>query len=434
MAKARSYVYNLPRWPSSQDILLTVIQNKIALRPQDNHLRTVYGDTPEFAAFALWEGALSKKAEIQAALEREFQICAQIDIHWSDRYYHQNIRRLYQRPNNLKQLESDSGYKLSDKIGKPPFRLIIVRDRDPQYTFKQSVSGIIEPTNVKVHKLKGDFRRLFSKPYQVHSTNNMSEFLFQVSLLLGPEALNKLLRGEHLSVRELHRDLTGAGGWDHVSDLLEVLNFSVEYVVLRNYASLPASVADPDIDLLCNDYQKAASAINLSQKEGRPYKGTTVVGGKALSVDLRFVGDQYYDPLWASEILSNREFTGAFYHPSMSDYFFSLLYHAKVHKPQVKQEYRTELSEIARLLDFDWFTETTLSSDQEAARALSGYMRARGYSYQRAVDPGVHVHRPVVAGLPVSPIAQIQKGGVKTRMKKLRKSLKASIRKYIARR
>lgn len=405
-----------------------------SLRPKIDHLvRTGGVPAPELAAFALWEGSRSLSKEIRDRLGEEFQICAEMDVFWSERYYHQNIRRLYQRQNSDLQLRDDDGRKLSGKIGKPPFRLIIVRDISPQYTFKQSVSGIIEPTNVKIHELKYELRKLFSKPYQVHSTNNMSEFVLQIGLILGPDKLRDLLSGKTLEDRAVYRDLSGAGGWSNVEDMFDVLNFASDYAVLRSFSALPKSIEGGDIDIVCTDYQRAASALNLSQKEGRPYKGSVLVNGELVSIDLRFPGDGYYDALWAQKIIDNRIFTGTFYRPSVSDYFFSLFYHAKVHKPSVKDEYQLELARLASELDFDWFKLKTLTSDEEAAFALRGYMIAHGFCQHNCIDPGVHVHHPVASRLPSSLLLASAKPTLSQRFRKMRKKIKGKIKKLVKR-
>ena len=56
--------------------------------------------------------------------------------------------------------------------------------------------------------------------------------------------------------------------------------------------------------------------------------------------DLRFVGDRYYDPEWAREILDRRVWNpGGFFTPSNEDYFESLAYHAVVHKNVFSRTY-----------------------------------------------------------------------------------------------
>ena len=136
-----------------------------------------HGFEEDFACFALWEGALSKEDQILPDLENNFTIIANVLVHWSKENYSRNIQRLYEEHGAE---TSFRGY--SEKIGRPPFRFVIVKDHSPSYTWKRSVSGAIEPSNERVVAAKYRYRDLFKTPYQVHSSNNLEEFLVQSSL------------------------------------------------------------------------------------------------------------------------------------------------------------------------------------------------------------------------------------------------------------
>lgn len=290
------------------------------------------------------------------------------------------------------------------KIGPPPFRFIIVRDIDPKYTWKRSVSGVIEPSNERVVAAKYRYRELFTKKYQVHSSNNIEEFLFQAVLVLGAQRLTSALESSTPTKEVLSKDLEGAGGWASWKQLFEVLNFGSRYLVQRNYEGLPEQLQDRDIDFLCDNHQRFASLCGMTQKAGQAYKGNMVVDGKEMSVDVRFVGDKYYPATWQEDMLCRRQLYSGFYIPAQDDLFFSLLFHCKVQKRQVKPKYAKNLPILAEQLRFDWFCGTDLDDDTECGRILNGYFRARRYYYEEPLDTGVQKNQAVIGMLPSAPI------------------------------
>ena len=356
-------------------------------------LRT--GHSVDYACFAIWNAALSKQSEIVADLAKNFDLIGDFEIHWSDQNYARNIARLYERTSGS---EEFSGY--DNKIGPPPFRLLIVRDPKPKYTWKQSVSGAIEPTNEAVVAAKYRYRGWFEKKYQIHSSNNISEFLIQIALLLGPDLAHDVLSAPHCVTEVLHRDLEGANGWESWRHLFSVLNFGCNYLVLRNFEGLPDRLEDGDIDFQCDNFQRLASAANMTQKQDRPFKGGVNVAGNTVSVDIRYVGDGYYPAVWQHEMLRRRRMVAGFYAPAEDDLFFSLLYHVKIQKPLVKPKYHPELAELAQALRFDWFDPAMLEDDEKCGRALAGYLRARRLNYVQPVDRGVFANGAVIQALP----------------------------------
>lgn len=353
------------------------------------------GCKDDYACFAIWNAALVKQDEISADLADKFDVIGDFEIHWSQKHYNRNIARLYERNGGFEEFE-----QWNDKIGPPPFRFIIVRDRKPVYTWKQSVSGAIEPSNENIVAAKYKYRAMFEKEYQIHSSNNISELLAQIALVLGPDRAQRVLSSTTCSPETLHKDLEGAEGWENWHDLFAVLNFGCKYLVLRNYEGLPAQLEDTDIDFLCDHFQRLASAANVDQSEARPFKGTINVDGQSVSVDIRYVGDGYYPAPWQIDMLQRRTALAGFYVPAPDDLFFSLLYHCKVQKPTVKPKYGPELGTLAQKLRFSWFDPSVLDDDVQSARLLAGYLRARGFVYENPVDQGVFENGPIVDKLP----------------------------------
>ena len=139
-----------------------------------------FGIECDYACFALWDGARSRESKIIEDIGRHFDVIGNYEIHWSKEHYRRNISRLYEINGGR---EEFTGW--DKKIGAPPFRFIVARDNSPSYTWKRSVSGAIEPSNERIVEAKYRYRSWFDAKYQVHSSNNISEFLFQTALVLG---------------------------------------------------------------------------------------------------------------------------------------------------------------------------------------------------------------------------------------------------------
>ena len=149
-----------------------------------------------------------------------------------------------------------------------------------------------------------------------------------------------------------------------LKDVFDVLNKTgVKYVVLRNFQGLPETAqlgAHGDLDLLVEDRDAVASALGAEKCQTNPlrvqYK--VPVGDSYQLTDLRYVGDLYYPTEFAKAILAERVLhPGGFYIPRRDHYFWSLLYHAIIHKVGSKisqnytREFRSCLQECCPFID-----------------------------------------------------------------------------------
>lgn len=376
----------------------------------------------DFACFALWKSARQFKEEIKEELSKHFKILLETEIEWSEKNFHKNAERLYEAPIFSENKEFDITSSHAKKIGDTKFILFVLQDKKPKYTYAKSVSGKIELSNLNFVKMKYKFRDWIEREagfkYGVHSTNNIFEFFFQVPLLLGIDAFKKLLNGQVLSIKKISKDLEGANGWKSYKELFEILNATCNYLVLRGFESLPQSNHEKDLDLLTNNYQKLASAVGARQIKRQPYKGIVTIGDDEISLDMRFVGDNYYFTSWAQKILDTKQYTNGFYTPRIDYYFFSLFYHAKVQKREVKEVYFKILSDIALSLNFDWFDSDVLKNNKESSLLLKGYMDSERYFYEDPIDQGVYENIEVIRHLPTSNVLSIKRP-LKNRIKSM---------------
>lgn len=353
--------------------------------------------------FVIWETAREHEREILDRIGSELTVIAEFAIQWSPDRALTNFERLYGAA-------VGGGTGKHEDAGTGEFVLVVAEDPHPQYRYRQNVSGYVELTNVRVADIKRDARAL-AGGYRVHSSNNIREFFRDATLILGPMRLDDLLRGEigEVKRRKLQTDLVGDAGWESFSELTQVLQRTVEYVVLRNFEDLPSSLADdPEIDVLTRDALDFAAIVNGRRHHPRMGAGYGArMGGRDVTFDIRWVGDGYLDARWQQRILaqcvSAPNGTAV---PRADDHFFSLLYHAKIQKPTVKPAYPARLRAIALELGLSEQTAGRVTDDDDAARLLDGFLSGHGFGVPRSVDREVYRNAAFVARLELTSIEQ----------------------------
>src|SRR5699024_4913559 len=134
---------------------------------------------------------------------------------------------------------------------------------------------------------------------------------------------------------QLKQDLAGTGGWVSFQEFLSFTNMCSDWVVLRNHEYLPNNFwgNDKDIDLLCDDLPKFISVANARKRSGGISAFETTIEGKDVLLDIRYIGDNYYDSVWQKNMLDRKTIQQGIV-PILreDDHFFSLLYHAKLQK------------------------------------------------------------------------------------------------------
>ncbi len=174
--------------------------------------------------------------------------------------------------------------------------------------------------------------------------------------------------------------------WKDMKTFFEELNEKAEYLVLRNFEEFQEEKVlseHPDIDLLCEHPEEIIRITDAAPRgqETDLCHRKVLIGGEEIFLDIRSVGDGYYDSKWMKEMLTGRKlFQELCYVPSEEDYFYSLLYHGLVQKKEMSADYRKRLAGLAEPLG--------ISSEEEPQKCLETYMREKGYFYTYPVFPG----------------------------------------------
>lgn len=341
----------------------------------------------ELHLFIIWKNAQKTTDKIVEDIHSKFTIKDVYDISWTSKHFSSNLSRFYggKLPPNCPK---------ETRIGHGPFTLIVVEDEDPSYEKRDTGRRGIQMVNTKMFDAKAVYRgwaeKLHNASDLVHATNTPLETSHDLTLLLGlnPDDYysklgKKLWDGE---IKKLNTDLVGVNGWSDIHQLFYVLNSSIDYVVLRNFESLPDTYPlayQEDIDLLVDNYKEACWIMNAKPVCKEPYRilNEVTIDGQEVRFDIRYVGDDYYHKQWEENILKNRVFdSGGFYKPNDEDYFYTLLYHAIVHKPEMRDDYNERLTKMSAELGINGIEKSLLDE----------YMNTMGYNYSKPVDKSVY--------------------------------------------
>ncbi len=354
--------------------------------------------------FVLWEHASSEWSRIVEDLDRRFGVIHQRHVTWPATDVDDNFLRLYGSA-PLAGRVGDTVFRRRKIVGDGTFAIVVVEDREPQYVYDRTFSRKVEIVNRRIVEAKAMYREWTGGGYRVHSSNSLGEFFRDMTLLVGAGDLDRLIATDARdpSPVAVQASLAGAGGWSNLPELFIHLRRAARYVVLRNFELLPQQLmeGDADIDALCDVPAELAALANAPvQVDGDgKFACVTTVAGEPLSLDVRRPGDGYFDAAWQDAVLTSAVERDGVIVPSEADRFFTLLYHAKVHKKVVRDVYRERLRSLAKAIGLAHYRDADLGSDAVAADLLGGYMAAHRYSFVLPRDPWVGVNGSFVAQL-----------------------------------
>lgn len=340
----------------------------------------------EIHLFILWENAISKKQEILEDIKQNFDILGMYNITWSKEKFSQNLSRFYGT-----NLPKGSGKEAH--CGTGPFLLIIVRCNNPKYDSRDTSKGI-QIVNTLMFDKKTYYRELTGGGHKVHATNSEIETNHDLTLLLGKNIEdflkdNDIWNGKEISLK---KDLLGEYNWKNVQEMFYALNNCTNYTILRNFENLPEEIYlndHNDIDLICNSYENVAYVLNAKKVFDEEYRVHYKVKlkDKYANFDLRYIGDGYYYKKLEEDILKNRVYNKkGFYTISEEYYFYTLLYHAILHKPEFSKDYKDRLKNMNSDI-------LNLTKDEEYLKVLQNWLIQNEYIVTKPIDKSVQFNR-----------------------------------------
>jgi hypothetical protein len=120
----------------------------------------------------------------------------------------------------------------------------------------------------------------------------------------------------------------------------------------------------------------------------------TTVGGRPVFFDLRQISDGYYHEALEQDMLQNRSFSSkGFYILQGEYYYYTLMYHALLHKQEYSDEYRDRLSKM----DMGNGTDITI---EVAISQLANWLLQHEYPITRPFDSSVRFNPQIAAQFP----------------------------------
>lgn len=353
------------------------------------------GAQPEFHLFIVWEAARGQEATILADLAQRFELVSMIDIRWSAEYVSANFSRFYGQ-------KLPQGSFKEEHCGTGPFLAVVVKDDQPDYQWRETSKGP-RRVNSRTFDAKQTYRDWTGGGHRIHATDTEDETRHDIALLLGISLSDYVAGLASFGQRSrLTQDLAGAAGWRSLRQLFSVLNEAIPYVVVRNYEWLPdqySTAAHGDIDLLTSSAEEMAYVCNAQKvfPEKLRVHYSVAIGDESVLFDFRYVGDEYYDHSWQQAILNERVLhEGGFYIPDSENYFYSLLYHALIHKREIAADYAERLAQQASELRLSGLNRLALKDAHQAARQLQRYLSEKNYTFTRPLDRSVYFNEAVV--------------------------------------
>lgn len=257
-------------------------------------------------------------------------------VKWAKENFRKNLHRLY--GNKLPKNSSKEDY-----CGFGSFLVIELLDETPCYNLRKTSSGH-SFVNTNIFDLKNKLRTITGGGHLIHGTDNLIESNQQLTLFFN----NKKNSNDH--------DLPTYNSWDCLTDFFNFINdLNLEYVYLRNYDNFENVVNSihPDVDLLVEDIETFVRLTGILKDNNHKHrvKYYIHVQGKRIDFDLRNYGDNYYDLKWQHNMIKTRVFKKGIYVLNLENHFYSLLYHALIHKRFVSKDYSMKLNDLANQLD-----------------------------------------------------------------------------------
>lgn len=313
--------------------------------------------------FIIWEAGQHVKDAIVSDLRETYTVHHECEVQWTPDVFDYGLMRLY---------GGGVGDK-AERVGRGPFTALIVDDPQPQIQCEMSDRHGMHWLNARIKESKHRYRIMARKEVgaldfdYVHASDTEGDTLRDVTLLFGcdPEALPQG------SWKWMH-DLVGFPSYQSEAELFSVLNAATDYVLLRQDAA--------DIDLLVLDRGKAALDIGAQPLFADPLRTAYVVNiaGRYRQLDLRYVGDGYYDRRWQLRMIQERELREGIYRLSPEHDFYALYYHALIHKTGVPAHHHRTLATMARQHGLTY-----------SRKSLDTWMARHRYRITRPVDYSV---------------------------------------------
>ena len=287
-----------------------------------------------FGVIVLWPNFSFQNEITREDLVKKFEILYETSFRWPANASKRNFEIFY-----------------GDKLANSALRekgldgegvVFLIKDDAPVEAIVPTSKGI-EVVNKNLFSAKSDLRKKLGTKFGIHGSNGLDEAVRDFRLLFGlslGDFLNASVRPIPLKVKQ---DLA-VDDWPSLHDFFDYCNDISSYVVLGD--------VEPgvfDIDFLVEDRRRFAAHIGARKCSSGFQRANyeITIQGRAVPVDIREVGDGYFDGCWQRDVLKSRVLgINGFYIPSEEHLFWTKCYHALIHRRKVPLKYESMLSPL----------------------------------------------------------------------------------------
>ncbi len=354
----------------------------------------------ELHLIIVWHNANENFSDILNDISNRFSIKEVYEITWNKENIVKNFIAFYSHSQshlNWRKINKLMRGK-SKYCGKGPFHLIIFEDNNPIYEKRITSSGKNE-VNINIFDCKQKYRKITGGGHLIHGTDSEKESSKDLTLLLGQNKGDFLANNNicwNGKIKKIIRDISGVTGFDSLEQFFYVLNSSLDYIIMRNFEGFPeeyTSSEHGDIDLLVDNLKLAVYTTGAKKvyKRNNRVHYKILIANSELYFDFRYLGDNYYDLKWEKQLLEERVLLkNSFYIPDKNNYFYSLLYHAIVHKPKFSDDYIEKLVNIGESLGL--LIRNEFDYSQNRLRILNEFMDKKKYQFVYPNDLSVYTN------------------------------------------
>ncbi|MBO0591361.1 hypothetical protein I2486_08060 [Cellulophaga sp. E16_2] len=344
----------------------------------------------EAHVFIVWSKGLEQRAKILTDIKSKFEIIKSINTTWSKNKFSENLSRFYGE--NLPKNSSKEKH-----CGTGTFLCIIVKDNNPQYELRETSKGI-KPVNINMFDAKQCYRKWTGGGHKIHGSDNVSEAKSNIYLLFGTTYENVLTSKEVGVENSYANDLIGSQGWESLEEVFSAFNELANYVVLRNFTNIEDELKNlhPDIDILTDNKRLLVDISNgkPTYKDPKRVQYLVIINKQKVFFDFRFIGDNYYDFKWEQKILGSRRKLENMFIPDEENHFYSLMYHAFIHKEKVISDYVMKLIELSKKNGMNYSSTSFLNYD--VLKDLNAFMMINNYDYVEPRDLTVFYNNKII--------------------------------------
>ena len=282
--------------------------------------------------------------------------------------------------------------RVFDKFLNKSLILYLVLDPNPKYEEENSnyAKKYFNKNSRKIYKNFGE------NSSDIFITREPKEFIEKFALIFGINAF-KYLDLDHKELIKLKplKNPLGTLGWNNFKEFISFANISCDWLILRNFEFLPFNFFknDKDIDILCRNKEYFVKKLNLTKRSWGISAFQVKISGKQIPVDLRFLGDKYYDKLWQNNMLENKILQSKLVpRPCNLDYFYSLIYHCKLQKSAVKEIYSQILSQLIITLGINNLNKFFVYDDLITSLLLADFLNINNYQIPIPLDKNVKLN------------------------------------------